>query len=716
MSKDRTEGIRSFFEPKSVAVAGVSTDPNKLGSIIFANMVENRAQGLLSAKVYALNPAHDHIGDQPCYASIGVLPETPELLIIAVPESLTAGLVRAAAEAGVKAAVIVTSGYAESGKKEVEKEIGRLAAKHGMRVLGPNTIGLIDTWSGVDSLFLRPTKTLPDGSEISSLQKPLKGDVVIITQSGHLGEVISEELAANRVGVRALVGTGNQLDVSVEDVIRYFADDSHTKVMAVYLEGVRDGGRFMEAASYATRRKPLIVFKVGKTQVGARAALTHTASLVGDYEVYQAAFRRCGIIEANSVQDLIDYSIALSMLPDVAGKRVAIVTNAGGVGAISADEAQKAGLLVEPLTPEAQRRLRSVFKDENTASNAALGNPIDLTASASTDDFVRVTKEILSSPRYDLGLLLPTHQTPAFDTRVASKLSKAIMETGKPVTVCVIGNSELATRIHLEFMNSRIPSFPTPERAARALAAATSLMQYRKEGIGRDDNQSRGPPGLRLKKGRVSVGEISELLKAYDIAEPKSVVVRSTREAGKLKKLQYPVACKLLSEQLLHKKDIGGVVLGVQTPAEAQSVLSRFEKLAATKRMKFDGMLVQEMVADGVELILGGTRDPDFGPVVALGMGGTYTEIIHDYALVVAPASPLEVRSMLSLTKLDKILGGYRGGPKVDERRLGLLVSSFSRIMVENPSIEQMEVNPLIATAREILAVDTRVILAKSDR
>ncbi len=413
MSKDRTEGIRSFFEPKSVAVAGASTDPNKLGSIIFANMVENRAQGLLSAKVYALNPAHDHIGDQPCYASIGVLPETPELLIIAVPESLTAGLVRAAAESGVKAAVIVTSGYAESGKKEVEKEIGLIAAKHGMRILGPNTIGLIDTWSGVDSLFLRPTKMLPDGREVSSLQKPLKGGVVIITQSGHLGEVISEELAANKVGVRALVGTGNQLDVSVEDVIRYFADDPHTKVMAVYLEGVRDGGRFMEAASYATRRKPLVVFKVGKTQVGARAALTHTASLVGDYEVYQAAFRQCGIIEANSVQDLVDYSIALSMLPDVVGKRVAIVTNAGGVGAISADEAQKAGLLVEPLMTGARRRLRSVFKDENIASNAALGNPIDTTASASTEVFVRVTTEVLSSSRYDLGLLLPTHQTPA---------------------------------------------------------------------------------------------------------------------------------------------------------------------------------------------------------------------------------------------------------------------------------------------------------------
>ena len=712
----RTEGIRSFFEPKSVAVAGVSTDPNKLGSIIFANLIENNRKGVLRAKVYAVNPSHDHIGDQPSYASIAALPETPELLIVAVPGSLTVGLVRAAAESGVKAAVIVTSGYAESGNKEVEKEIGRIAARHGMRILGPNTIGLIDTWSGVDSLFLRPTKTLPDGTEVSSLQKPLKGGVVIITQSGHLGEIISEELATNRVGVRALVGTGNQLDVSIEDVILYFADDPQTKVMAVYLEGVRDGRRFLEVASYATKRKPLIVFKVGKTQVGARAALTHTASLVGDYGVYQAAFRQCGIIEADSVQELVDYSVSLSMLPEVTGKRVAIVTNAGGVGAISADESQNAGLQVEPLTPEAQRRLRSVFRDENIASNAALGNPIDLTASASTDDFVRVSEEILSSSRYDLGLLLPTHQTPAIDTTVAGKLSGAILRTGKPVAVCVIGSSELASRIHLEFLSNGVPSFPTPERAVRALAAAASVVEHRSESFARLATRKGAPRRLRLGRGGLSVPKVSRLLHDYGMAEPKSVLVQGAGDVGKVRRLSFPVACKLQSAQLLHKRDVGGVVIYVRTPDEVRSVLSRFKKLAATKRIKFDGMLVQEMVANGIELILGGTRDPTFGPIVALGVGGTYTEVIRDFALAVAPVSPAEVVRMLSLTKLDEILGGYRGGPKADVRGLGRLVSSFSWILVENPAIEQIEVNPLIVTHRDVLAVDTRVIIAKGNK
>ena len=220
--------MKSFFQPRSVAVAGVSTDPNKMGSIIFSNLLSNQKKGLLKAGVYALNPAHDRIGDEPCYPSIAALPEVPELLIVAVPESLTPGLMRTAARAGVKAAVVVTSGYAEAGKGDVEKAIGEDAAKHGMRILGPNTIGLQDTRSGVDSLFLRPTKELPDGSEVVSLLSPLEGEVAIITQSGHLGETISAELASNGVGIRALVGTGNQLDVSVADVIQYFADDPHT--------------------------------------------------------------------------------------------------------------------------------------------------------------------------------------------------------------------------------------------------------------------------------------------------------------------------------------------------------------------------------------------------------------------------------------------------------------------------------------------------------
>lgn len=703
--------MKSFFEPKSIAVAGVSADPNKLGSIIFANLVANLRKGLLRSQVYALNPSRDQVGDQPCYPSIGSLPETPELLIVAVPESATLELVRTAAEAGVKAAVIVTSGYAEAGRGDVEKEIQKVAARHGMRILGPNTIGLLDTRSGVNLLFLRPTKTLPDGSQVVSRLEPLVGGVTIVTQSGYLGEVISEELASIGVGIRALVGTGNQVDVSVEDVIRYFADDPYTKVMVVYLEGARDGREFVRSVAFASGKKPVVILKVGKTVVGARAALTHTASLVGSYEAYRAAFRQAGAIEAESVQELTDYAVSLSMLPRVTGKRLVIIANAGGIGAIAADEAERLGLRVGQLGMEVQRRLRSEFKDAGFISNAALGNPIDLTASATTDEFVRVSESVLALKDYDLVLEMPTHQTPAIDYDIAARLGEVVSKSRKAVCICVIGNSDLAGRIRREFMARGIPSFPTPERAVRALGAVTRYAEKKVAARRLAVHRRRAPLRFSRAVGPLPPREVSRLLRGYGIGEPKSVIVHSSAELRGLDRFQFPVACKLMSEGLLHKTDVGGVVVNVARMAEAESVLARLKKLAERKGLRFDGMLVQEMVEDGVELILGGTRDLTFGPLVVLGVGGMYAELISDYVLALAPVTPREVRVVLAQTKLSRILEGYRGGPKANVGRLCRVVSDFSNIMVDNPRIDQMEVNPLMAKADRVLSVDARVIL-----
>jgi len=708
------KGMTSFFEPRSIAVAGVSTDPNKLGSIIFANMIDNQKKGLLKAPVYALNPARDRIGDQPCYPSIDALPETPELLIVAVPEAQTLALIRAASRAGVKAAVMITGGYAEIGKKDVEWEIGKVASKYGMRILGPNTIGLVDTWSGVDSLFLRPTKTLPDGSQVVSMLKPLKGEVAIITQSGHLGEVVAEELAASGVGVRAIVGTGNQIDVSVEDVIDYFAEDGHTRVISVYLEGVHDGRQFMEGVARAVKKKPVVVFKVGKTGVGARAALTHTASLVGDYEVYQAALRQSGAIEAQSLQELIDFSVSSLMLPITRGKRLAIVTNAGGVGAIAADEAASIGLQVDPLRNEARRKIRSTFAGEAFVANSSLGNPIDLTASVSSDQFVRVVELVAARPEYDLLLVLPTHHAPGMQFDIAEKLGEVIRRSGKAVVCCVIGNSEFSSRIHLEFMSKGIPCFPTPERAVHALVVAPEYAAAEKATW-----ETRVPHVRPMSFGRdagpLHQEEVSVLLRSYGIDEPKSIIVESTKDHRKLEKFGFPVVCKLLSADILHKTELGGVVLNVRDVAEAERTYIRFRKIAAKQHARFEGMLVQEMTKGGVELLLGGTRDPTFGPTVVLGLGGIYTELLREYRLAVSPITAQEARRMLVSETLTKVLGGYRGGPKVSVSRLCGVVSTFSSIMVDNPSIGQMEVNPLIATRNRILAVDTRVVI-RADR
>jgi len=509
------------------------------------------------------------------------------------------------------------------------------------------------------------------------------------------------------------VGTGNQLDVSIEDVIQYFADDASTKVVVVYLEGLRDGRRFMRIAADAAKKKPLIVFKVGKTSVGARAALTHTASIVGDYEIYQAAFRQSGITEATSLQELVDYSISLLMLPSTEGKRLVVVTNAGGVGVIAADEAEKQGLGVEPLRAQARHRLISRFEGAGFISNAALGNPIDLTASVNTDDFVRVCETVLALPQYDVGLVLPTHQTPAIDYDVAERLSKVLLRAKKPVAACVIGNSDLASRIHREFMSNCIPVYPTPERAVRALAASAFYTELRDEAREPLPVREKALRTFSRRSGPLPAQEVSKLLGDYGIKEPRSVLVRSSRDMGLLKNFGFPVVCKLQSASLLHKTEAGGVVLGVTSIPEVARVLARFERVAKRKGIRLDGMLVQEMVEKGVELILGGTRDPTFGPVLVVGLGGTYTELIGDYSLAVAPVTAKEAEMMLARTKVARVLHGYRGGPRVEIARLSRVVSAFSRIMADEPGIEQMEVNPLMASERRVLAVDSRVIIGK---
>lgn len=698
-------GMKSFFEPGCIAVAGVSTDPNKLGSIVFANLLANRNKGILKARIYALNPAHERIGDQRAYPSLASLPETPELLIIAVPESQTLGLIESATNQGVNAAIIITSGYAEAGKKDVEARVAGLAARSGMRILGPNTIGVVDTVSGVDSLFLSPTKTLPDGSQIQSLLRPLPGGIVIITQSGHLGQTVAEELASRGIGIRALVGTGNQADVSVEDVLEYFTEDLKTTAIALYIEGVKDGRRFLEVARRASRKRPLVAFKAGKTAGGARAALTHTASLVGDYDAYRAAFRQAGIAEAADLEELVDCTLALSVLPRPAGGRLAIVTNAGGVGAIAADEAQRLGLKTDPLGKAATDRLREAFKGSGFIANASLVNPIDLTASSGTDEFVEVVKKVADLDEYDMMLIIPTHQTPAMAADVARRLVAALGGAEKPVCVCVIGRSDLAAKIRREFAEGAIPVFPTPERAVRAMAAALDYSRWRPV----------SPPSLRIGRGHATWAqgpmrwqEMVKLLKAYEIVGPRSVVVRSTGDLRTLGGVGFPAACKLLSRDLSHKTEVGGVALGVKNVEDARSWFSRFRSEARDQGLGFDGMLVQEMVQGDVEVILGGTRDPAFGPVVVVGLGGTYAELLREYSLAVAPVTPSQAGEMINRTGLGQILDGYRGRPKINSAPLRGAISRFSKILGENPSVEQIEVNPLIVTKDRVMAIDPR--------
>jgi len=703
------KGIKSFFEPTSIAVVGVSTDPSKLASIIYSNLLSNRKRGTLKATIYPLNPSHAFIGGQKCYPELDSLPEVPELVIVAVPASLAIDVVEDAATVGARAAVLITGGFAEAGKWGLEERVMKAARRGGMRLLGPNTIGLLDTRSGVDSLFLRPTKRLSTGKEIVSLLKPLKGGVVVITQSGHLGEIVSEELAAYGVGLRALVGTGNQLDVSVEDIVGYFAKDPYSKVIAMYLEGVKDGRRFINIASAAAKVKPVIVFKVGKTHAGALAALTHTASLVGDYEVYKAAFRKAGILEAESIQELVDYCVTLSLLHQRPGRNLLISTNAGGVGAVAADEAQRDGLDVKPLSKKTTTAVRACLGPTSLLSTITLGNPLDLTATVTTESFVRATETALASPDYDMAVVLPTHQTPAIDPNISERMAEALLRTKKPACVCVMGSAHLAKVINDDFLRRGIPSFPTPERSVRAITALASYTILRSNSRSSQPVDGRNRLGfLTDTKGPLPQQIVSMILTEYGIRQPKSALLGPDVDFTEVEDLKFPVACKLISPQLSHKTEKGGVILNVPDINELTPAIRRLRRLATQLRISFEGILVQEMVTKGIEIILGSTRDKVFGPTLVLGTGGRFAELTKDYALDIAPLDLDDSEALASRTRLGQLLSGYRGGPLIRTRVLTRIISRFSRILVENPSIEQIEINPLMVSEREIIGVDAR--------
>ncbi len=704
-------GMRYFFEPRSIAVVGASANPDKIGSVIFWNLRKNMEAGLLKASVYAVNRAQSQIRGLPCFPSVGSLPEPPELVVVAVPAESAVQTVEEAVDCGARAVIMIPGGFAETGRSGLQTKLLKRAKARGTRILGPNTIGVVDTLTGVDSLFLRETKELAGGGEVVSHLRPVRGGVVVITQSGHLGDTVAEELTARGVGVRALVGTGNQADVAVEDVIDYFATDDETSVIAAYIEGTSDGRRFIASAANASRRKPLVVFKVGKTGAGAKAALTHTASLAGDYEAWKAAFRQSGAVEARSLQELIDLCVSFSLRKRAGGKRLVILTNAGGVGAIAADEAHGLGLALPEPSRSTALKISHVFREAAFMANASLANPVDVTASASTEEFVKMASILAAQREYDMLLVMPTHQTPAVGSDIGERLCGALTDVRKPVAACVIGWTELAEKIRTDLAGHGIPSFPTPERAVRALAIAADWKPL--QGMlrtARPKTESRLSLRRRLPEP-LPYAEVERLCTAYGIRLPRSAVVRRQEEVASAASIGFPLVCKLLSSRLLHKTEAGGVILGIEDASALATAFRDLKRVASRKRLPFDGVLVQETVGPGVETILGGRRDSTFGPTVLFGAGGTNAELLKDYSLAIAPIDQRAARELVLGIRLSPLLTGYRGSPRADLVGLCRTVAAFSRIMAENPSIEDMEVNPLRVVKGASIAVDVRVLV-----
>ncbi len=479
------EQTRFFFEPDSVAIVGASRKVNKAGYVIFKNFAENRRKQLFKGELYPVNPNEDTILGYKCFPSIADVPvERIELVVVAVPAPLVPRVMAESVSKNARAAIIISSGFGEVGNFELERQVKETIVKAGIRVLGPNCLGVYVPQTGIDTLFLPETKVLVSGEEVIATPRPMFGEIAVVTQSGAFGVAALDYLAGRQLGISKFVSFGNRIDVDESDLLLYFLNDPETKGILLYLEGVKDGKRFMGVAKEVTKEKPIVVLKTGRTKAGAKAAMSHTGSIAGSDDVYNSAFLQTGIVRARDMEEFFDSCKALVAQPPTSGKNVVIITDAGGPSIMAVDECELRGLNVSELSSSSKRRLEEMRQNREIPEFASISNPIDLTGSVSTDMLVKVSKIVFDDPIVDGVILLGLHHVPGLQEDFVEKVAILSKNYTKPLIACDIGETEMALHIRSNFEKLGVPCYASPEDAARAMSALCTYGAYlRDQGV-----------------------------------------------------------------------------------------------------------------------------------------------------------------------------------------------------------------------------------------
>lgn len=706
--------LRYLFNPNSIAVVGVSQNPSKIGSVIYQRLMKNKSQGILKAEVYPVNPNIKSINGVRVYSSISDIPGDVDLVVIAIPAAAVPNIVREAGENRAKVAVIISGGFAESGRIDLDEQLRKAIRETGIRVVGPNTIGVSDPYSGVDTFFLPRFKQLSNGKIAESLPEISPGNIAVISQSGALSEVIMDCLKVSGIGVRAIVCVGNQVDLTVEDFLKYFSNDPLTEVIAIYLEGVKDGRKFLNALVQASINKKVVILKAGKTDVAGRAAYTHTASMVGSIEVYRGAFKQAGVIEVEDIEEMVDVVKALSMMKTARGNKLFVLTNAGGLAVLSSDLAPRYGLTIPNIPEELMKKLEELKNRKIIDPIVFLQNPLDLTAQGTSQTFEEVFRVVASSGFYDLYLLMPSHQPPSVDDTVIDRLFNVYREYDCSVVVCEHGESEWSKYMRERFDQLGIPSYPDVRRALRALSALATHRKPRNRIFEKTSETNRITWLHDLEEGPLSFEDAVKILSYYGLETPKTLRILNEEELRNVvEELSFPLVMKVYSSKISHKSDVGGVIVGLRTYNDLIEAYKMLKKKIGDLRVEWEGVLIQEMVK-GVELILGSSCDAVFGPTVTFGIGGIFTEVLRDFSVRIAPIDSSDALEMINELKMKKILQGFRDIQPVNVEKLAEIISEFSKILWENPSIKQLEMNPLIASGDRFIAVDVRGTISKN--
>ena len=473
--------MNTFFEPKGVAIIGASRRTMKAGHVIFKNFVINKQRNLFKAKLYPVNPNEKTIQGFPCYPSILDIKDEVDLAVIVIPAKLVPDVMREVAKKGVKSAVIITSGFSEVGNHALEKEVTDIAKKAGIRVLGPNCLGVYDSKTGVDMLFLPETKTLTTGDEVVATPRPMAGPTAIVTQSGAFGAAALDYLAGKQMGVSKFVSFGNKADVTASEMLEYLLYDPKTQVILFYAESIDNGRKFMEVAKKVTCKKPIIALKVGKSEAGARAAASHTGSIAGSDEIYSSAFKQVGVLRAGDLEEFFDMGKALVFQPPVAGNNVAIITDAGGPGIMAVDECVSQGLNVKKFSDETIAKFEKLKSEGKIPRFATNMNPVDLTGSVTSEMFEEGIRILFEDPEIDGIIVLGLHHLPALQEDFVDRVAELSKKYNKSLVACDVGETEMALYIRSRFDRLGIPSYFSPEDAARGMAALVDYGLYLKK-------------------------------------------------------------------------------------------------------------------------------------------------------------------------------------------------------------------------------------------
>ncbi|MFA9432282.1 GNAT family N-acetyltransferase [Egicoccus sp. AB-alg2] len=702
-------GLRRFFRPEKVAVVGASRNKQSIGGLVFDNIL----QGHFTGVVYPVNPNAPYVQGVAAYPSLADCPETPDLVFVCVPSRFVNDIVDEAGELGVKAVCVVSAGFSEVGEEgeALQADLMDRARGHGLRIVGPNCMGLLN---GNPDIRLNGTF-----SQIF----PAPGRVSMSSQSGALGLAVLEHVHNLGLGISTFVSVGNKADISGNDLLLYWEQDPDTDVILMYLESFGNPRKFSRVARRVSRRKPIVAVKSGRTSAGVRAASSHTAAISSGDTAVEALFRQTGVIRTDTLEELFDVATLLTSQGLPSGNKVAILTNAGGPGILAADALEANGLEVPPLSDRTIQQLREFLPAE-----AGVGNPVDMIASASPEAYRRAMQVLGNADEIDMVfvIFIPTGTTATTDVADAVVAAKAELPEDVPVVSVIMGAEDLPAKL----ADARIPAFTFPEAAARAMGRVATYAGWRRRPLGdfvEPDGLDRDAARRIVEEALAGASEdgstwlestrAEDLLRAYGVPLARARVVDSAEEGARTQaEFDTPVAVKVAAP--IHKTDVGGIELGLDTPEAVAEAIERIRQalIDADLAEHADAFLVQEMVGDGLEMVVGVTHDPSFGPIVMAGMGGTLVELLRDVSVRITPLTDQDVEDMLADLRMAPLLTGYRGAPPADVAALQDLLYRINAMVEDLPEVAELDLNPVFVRpdGQGVVAVDVRMKLART--